>query len=341
MVADIFRKRILTRCAAATVSVLTACALVACGGEGQPAAGGEGTDGKERLDAVSAGDLPELDGGPALDAVKAAAEDFGYANCLVGPAISTEDLREVIENPEDATLDDSPLMLTCLGSVDDMLPRIGLHDRNNLASGQEAVEAELDDNLGPDSELVFPREKTAMDYRAFDGDGVVGFCVGIPYVADDIERTSCEDVADALNLESGTVDYAWTDDELDAWNEAENQRRHEEWEREQEAEKAALQDYTGWADMEEAREQLRAWDFSCSDALGEEGTVSWCELFSVIVSFGPDADDLDRLGVFDDVGRDRMMSVSDGDWLMLCARGSWERCEFVADKTGRPVEDNV
>lgn len=103
-----------------------------------------------------------------------------------------------------------------------------------------------------------------------------------------------------------------------------------------------LQTYSGWDSLGDAKQQLDAWDISCSDDPAAEGKVAWSNLDGTsLLAFKFSADGFEKEGVFDDVSREEMVSVSGGDWQFICAPGGERQCQTVSEKTGKPVMDGV
>lgn len=314
------RKKKLSGAAFAAALVLGAGSLTACGGDDAEASDATGAAGA--TDAAAAASGAGLDGSEALQAMQVKAEENGYDSCMMTPA-SSSDL--------------STIRLACVQAG---LPQISLFDKADRESGSEVVEAELDEieEFSADQEYAATREDMGGKYRALDGDDVVGSC-------NDLSNDDCDDIAEALGLESTLPDGAITEEEFKAnlaeemerdAKEAEEKRKKEEEEKERE-----LQTYSGWDDLSQAREQLSAWDLACSEASGSGGQAAWCALDSVLVTFDMDIDELEDQGVFQEVSRDDMVSVSDDDWIVMCSPGSHDRCEMIADKTGKSVKDGV
>ncbi|WP_291480299.1 hypothetical protein [Corynebacterium sp.] len=308
------RKKKLTGGAFAAALVLTGGMLTACGGDDADAADAAGT-----TDAAAA--AAGLEGSEVLQAMQVKAEEYGYPDCMMAPA-SAEDLTTV--------------RLSCTEAE---LPQISIFDRADRESGSELVEAELDKVMKAHdgTEGGLSREELGSNYRALEGDEVVGWCQDF--------RDGCDEVAEALGLEATLPEGALTGEELEKKRKEDRERDAREYEeqrkREEEEKKRELQTYSGWDNLDEAREQLEAWDISCREEPAAEGEVAWCNLSSMLVTFGMSVDDLEKKDVFKEVGRDEMTSVSDGDWTVICAPGATDKCELVAEKAGKSVKDGV
>lgn len=308
------RKKKLTGSAFAAALVLTAGALTACGGDDEA---GSADDSAMITDAAGAADAAGLEGSEALQAIQVKAEDYGYEDCMMAPADS-DDLTTV--------------RLTC---VETGLPQLSLYDRQDRGSGSEIVEAEIDEIMEYAGEVS--REVMGSDYRALEGEEIVGSCREV--------GDGCDETAEALGLDATLPEGALTSDELeqkrDEDRELEAREYEEKQKREEEEKQRELQNYSGWEGLGQAREQLAAWDLSCREDPAAEGKVAWCDLRSVLVAFGMSADDLEKEDVFKEVGRDEMTSVSDGDWTVMCAPGAEDKCDLISDKTGKSVKDGV
>jgi hypothetical protein len=311
-------KRTLRGSALAAALILTAGALAACGGDDEDTGA---ADVQDIVDQATADADDSLVGSEALQAMQAKAEEYGYKDCMMSPP-SVDDL--------------STVRLSC---VETGLPQLSIFDRDDRESGSEVVEAELDKVMDASGGLegTLPREEMGSTYRALDGDDVVGSCQDF--------GDACDEVAEALGLKATMPEGALTGKELEKKREddmardareAERKRQEEEKQRQRE-----LQTYSGWDDLDEATEQLGAWDISCREGTGSNGKAAWCRLDSALVTFDISADELEKKDVFREVARDEMVSVSDGDWRVICAPGAEDICETVADKTGKPVKDGV
>lgn len=318
----------LTRGAVAAVVVLAAGSLTACGGDDDAAGSADSTDAadsasSDNQDIIDQAreDAASLEGSEALEAIQVKAEEYGYENCMMSPA--------GVDDP-------TTIRLSC---VETSLPQLSIFDRADRESGSEIVEQELDGIMEASGEIDNPvsREEMGSNYRALDGDDVVGSCQDF---ADE-----CDAAAEVLGLDASMPEGALTTDELDKKRAEDRERESREYEEQQKKEEAErqkeLQTYSGWADLDEAKEQLEAWDISCYEPAASDGDLAWCDFRSALVTFGMSADDLDKQDVFKEVGRDEMRAVSDGDWEVMCAPGSEDTCDLIADKTGKSVKNGV
>lgn len=314
------RKTKLTGSAFAAALVLTAGVLTACGGDDATS----DDDSATITDAAGAADAAGLEGSEALQAVQLKAEEYGYEDCMMAP---------------DSAAGSDVVALHCFGNGDENLAMVKIYDAGDRESGAEVANAELDSVMeaSEGEEYAPAREEMAGSYRPLDGEGVAGYC------SDTSQK--CEEVAEGFGLEIGMLDGALTSEEREQRAEEEAERSSREYEeklkKEEEEKQRELQNYSGWDDLDQAKEQLRAWDISCRDEQAAKGKVAWCGLTSVLVAFDMSADDLEKQDVFKEVGREEMVSVSDGDWTVMCAPGARDTCDLIADKTGKSVKDGV
>lgn len=312
------QKSTFRRGAAAAVALVTATALAACGDDDSSddaaatgvAAATDGLDASEGL---------ELTG--VLADYQEKAEELGYEDCMGAPDIAM----------------DNAMSLHCFGTESTDLAQFQLFDREDVDSGEEVAEAKLQEVLDADPEGGVTRETIGGTYRPVDGDDVSGFC------SDTMD--GCDEVIGDLGLDIGLLEGALNDEELEQHTADEADRSAREYEKQLEEEEAQrqeeLQNYEGWGSLEEATEQLDAWEIHCTEESAREGEVAWCNLDSMMVIFDKSLDDLEDEGAFDEVGRDEMVSVSDGDWQVLCTPGSLDECDIVADKTGQSVDEDA
>lgn len=327
------RKNALTRGALAAVAVFSAAGLAACGGD---------DDSADAADAAGASGIPgapTFEASEALAAVQTKAEEYGYA-CTVTPA-DTTDLET--------------MKVQCLpseGSDRQKYPILSLFDKEDRASGAEVATAQVDADMktATDAGIDIKREDKLADYRTLDGDGVAGSCSETQ--TGTTETARCENAAKALGLQIGRLEGATTaeqrqqntEDEVNRM-EAEGRAQYEADQKKKEEEerkkKEELQTYKGWANLEQAEEQLDAWDIDCTEDSDREGKVTFCNVNSMIVTFGMSTDKLEKQGMFNEVAREDMVKVSDGDWQVLCSPGAVDKCDLVAEKTGKSVEQDA
>lgn len=316
-----FSPRILSRAAVAGVALITAAGLAACGDDSSKPVGG----------------TPDIN------------DYFSASGALA-------DMRPTIEglgytcNPLPVEAFDDAVSLSCLpADTGAGLPILTLFNKTDVATGADAAEAELTKMLSYATEAAAPeaaapggvdyssREVMGQSYLALDGDEITGVC--------NTSSKNCDDTAGKLGLKVSLLDGVLTEEELQAKQQEQTERDQEEYLAKQEEEEAArqreLQTYSGWGSLDDAVEQLRAWDISCTEESMRDGHVAWCKLHSVMVVYDMSLDKLEDEGVFDKVGRDDMVSVSDGDWQVLCTPGSREPCDLIAEKTGKQVKDGA
>ena len=324
-----FRKNALTRGAVTAAALLSVTGLVACGGD----------DSSDKAAGAAGASTPTFEASASLAAVQTKAEDYGYT-CTVTPA-DTTDLKTMTVQclpPEGGDLQKSTIL--------------SLFDKADRASGTEVATAKVDADMktATDANIDIKREDKLADYRTLDGDGVAGSCSETQ--TGTTETGNCENAAKALGLQIGRLDGATTADQrqqnaedevnrMEAESKAQYEADQKKKEEEERKKKEELQTYKGWDSLEAATEQLDAWDVHCTEEDASHGKVAWCGLHSTLVSVGMSVDTLEKEGVFDKVGRNEMVKVSDGDWTVLCTPGSRETCDLVADKTGKSVEQGA
>ncbi|HIW90174.1 MAG TPA: hypothetical protein H9870_00680 [Candidatus Corynebacterium avicola] len=310
------------RLSAAAVALLAVTALTACGGD--DSSDGDTTaaattdavaSGAEGADSAAGAELSEV-----LQDYQTKAEELGYEDCMASPDPAT-----------------GMTGLACFGTENPELDPFNLYDREEAGSGEEVAEKALETLLDADEIGSMTRETSGNYYRPVDGDDVAGTCTDT--------AQKCEKVIGDLGLEIGLLDGALSEEEREERAAEESDRIAEEERAKAEKEEAErqeeLQTYSGWDDLDAAKEQLSAWGVSCSEDSDREGEVAFCKLDSVVVAYDTGIDELEEEGLFREVDRDTMVSVSDDDWTVMCSPGADDVCDLVAEKTGKSVKDEV
>ena len=322
--------RSLSRGAVTAVALLSTVGLVACGSDND--------DSKAADDAAAA----------AAAASSAAADASAFSSMELTAA--QKDLQTKAENygytcsgHPDLGGDSSVTVLSCRGNGGDFekFPGLTIFDKADAASGAEVAGKQVDkmwelmqqNGMGTSSDEVEygseSREEMAAQVLPLDGEGVVGYC-------DEISK-GCDAAAKAVGLDisvlPGTVSKEYQAARRDADMNREVDRMEADRKREAET-------YRGWDNLKQAKDQLRAWDITggCRDDRNGQGKVAFCDLNSLILGVGMGVDEMEKRGAFEEVARDEFTKVSDGDWVFLCTPGAEDKCEAVADRTGKPVE---
>jgi hypothetical protein len=323
-----FRKNSLTRGAVTAAALLSVTGLVACGGDdsSDKAAGAAGAS----TAPAAAGDIGSMELTAAQKDLQGKAEGYGYT-CNGMP---------------DFAADASVTVLSCRGNGGDFekFPDLTIYDKADAATGAEvagkqvdkmwelshqdgAQEASADAAYGPQS-----REELAATVLPLDGEAVVGYCSEI--------GDGCDAAAKAVGLDISELEGTISKEDQAARRDDEMNQRLDQMEAD---EKREAETYKGWDSLKQAKDQLSAWDVTggCIDDRNGQGKVAFCDLNTLILGVGMGVDEMEKRGAFDEVSREEFSKVSDGDWVFLCGPGTEEKCEAVADKTGKSVEQGA
>lgn len=225
-------------------------------------------------------------------------------------------------------------------------------NQKDVATGAEVADAYLDEMVsslekidgasGVDSaDPSQSRGAFGRNYRALDGAGVVGIC--------QFNTENCEKIAPELGLTAAPLEGALTDEDLERQAREAGERAAAEYEKNREEEKAKrqaeLQVYKGWSNLDEATEQLAAWDLRCNEDSASRGKVAWCSRSimkgSSLILVNLSAERLAKDGVFDNVDRTTMHKVTGDKWVFICSESLLDQCNMVAEKTGKKVEKGI
>jgi hypothetical protein len=325
--------RSLSRGAVTAVALLSTVGLVACGSDND--------DSKAADDAAAA----------AAAASSAAADASAFSSMELTAAqkdlqTKAEDYGYTCSGHPDLGGDSSVTVLSCRGNGGDFekFPGLTIFDKADAASGAEVAGKQVDkmwelmqqNGMGASSDEVEygseSREEMAAQVLPLDGEGVVGYC-------DEISK-GCDAAAKAVGLDISVLPGTVSKEDQVARRDADMNREVDRMEADR---KREAETYRGWDSLDQAKGQLRAWDITggCRDDRNGQGKVAFCDLNSLILGVGMGVDEMEKRGAFEEVARDEFTKVSDGDWVFLCTPGAEDKCEAVADRTGKSVEQDA
>lgn len=300
------------RIIAAAAAVVTAVSLAACSDDsGSDSAGASSSEG-ESVD---------------YSAIVDKAGELGY---------------DCVENPDEDQNSGFSGGLACSPGADKVAedPTFVVFGTDTVESGEAAAQAAIDTSKERDGEGAIDDTVYGDMYRTVDGDGFAGYCINT--------GDNCDRVFPGFGLTTDALDGAQTVEEFSRGQQDEAQeeadRQAAEAEREAEESEAAARDYEGWESIDDAVEQMDAWDLHCmepSDEQGVDGTV--CGPDDDLLVWDADGDALEDMGFFEgeNQSRDVLVGVSDGDWMLMCRNDDRDTCDDVADRTGQDVDDSV
>ncbi|GAB07479.1 hypothetical protein GII30_00780 [Gordonia amarae] len=97
--------------------------------------------------------------------------------------------------------------------------------------------------------------------------------------------------------------------------------------------------YNGWKDTDQASAALDHLDITCGEKTDDVSKGSAVECDDALLAFGNSLSDLKNEAKKGGADLNGFTSVSDGDWIMLCAPDNKEVCTKVADYTGKKVAE--
>ena len=324
--------RSLSRRAVTAVALLSTVGLVACGSDNDdsnPADDAAAAAAAASSAAADSGAFSSMELTAAQKDLQTKAEDYGYT-CSGHPDLGG---------------DSSVTVLSCHGNGGDFekFPQLTIFDKADAASGAEVAGKQVDkmweltQQSGMEEspeEAAYgsqSREEMAAQVLPLDGEGVVGYCDAI--------GKGCDAAAKAVGLDISVLPGTVSKEDQAARRDAEMNREVDRMEADR---KREAETYRGWDSLTPAKGRGRAGDVpgGRQDDPNRQGKVAF-RGSAMILGVGMDVDEMEKRGAFEEVGRDEFTKVSDGDWVFLCTPGAEDKCEAVADRTGKSVEQDA